>query len=1066
MSGNGLNIASWSRLSAVLWLMALAYIFPGSGRAQFGESNHPELHWQTLETTHFRIHYHQGTRGTAERVAVIAEDVYPAITGLYDYRPAGKVDFVIRDTDDYANGAAYFFDNKVEIWAENLDYILRGTHHWLRDVVTHEFTHIISLQRALKFGRHIPAGYFQLFGYESERRPDVVRGFPNVLISYPISGIVVPVWFAEGVAQFQSAAKRFDYRDSHREMILRDRVLHNRLLTLDEMGTFGKNSIGNESAYNQGFAFVRYLAGRFGEQVVRDIVRAASRPTTLSFASALKAATGVPAGRLYADWKTFLEQTYNQRLQQVKAYLKTGEPVATIGMANLFPTVSPDGRLLAYLTTGDSPFLSQNQLVVRDLQTGRERILTRRVSSSLTWSPNGRYLAYAKQTDPLPTGSHYNDLYIYDLQEEREYRLSWGLRARNPDWSHDGRTLVFVITSDGQTNLCTLALGDWKAALKSKRKKTVYYDLNGHHLVPRVARDRQDNWQFFYRKIHYVGEELVQITHFVDGRQVFHPRWSPDDSRIVFDTSTDFGRDIAQIPAGGGALKFLLSSRCDERYPVYDPGTGQLYYASDRTGIFNLYRLDPESGRQEALTNVTGGAFMPSVTPDGQVFYALYENVGYKIYRLDAPMGIQPAYLTYLPDYQDSIPKLQAAGDPSTNHSPRPYRRRFPGFAVFPRLFLDYGTVKPGLYFYTNEILNKISLLGGVDINRHQDLDLFLLFDLRLWKPTFFVEAFNQTTHITDLFSIEGYNARVNRKVKFNLFEASAGIRGAFLPRWLPNWQYRLAYTFSLYRATSGTFSFRDPANPNRVFVSPNFRYTYLRGHQVSLNLVHDGVPLTPEKAINPRSGRYISLRVSREWNRFLKDFATDRAVAAEIFDNFYFWRFSLDWEEYLPVPGTEHHTLDLRFQGGLIDRPVDDFFNFFAGGLVGLKGYPYFSIEGRRKAIGSVTYRLPVFRNIDRQLLHVFLRSLYLGAFFQAGDAWDRGGLDVGNLKTDVGLQLRLDTTSWYFLPTRLFFEAVYPLREQVNTTQNIRYKQEWRFYFGILFDFDLRVEQAGRRR
>ena len=452
---------------------------------------------------------------------------------------------------------------------------------------------------------------------------------------------------------------------------------------------------------------------------------------------------------------------------------------------------------------------------------------------------------------------------------------------------------------------------------------------------------------------------------------------------------------------------------------------------------------------------------MPSVSPDGQVFYALYQNVGYKIFRLEAPAGIQASFLTYLPNYQDSIPRLEVQNVTPAIGSPRPYQRRFPGFSIFPRLFLDYGTIKPGLYVYTNDLLNKISLLGGVDINRHQDLDLFLLFDLRLWKPTFFVEAFNQTTHITDLFTIEGYNARVNRKVKFNLLEGSIGLRGAFLPRWFPNWRYRLAYTFSLYRATSGTFSFRDPANPNRVFVSPNFRYTYLRGHRVGLRLIHDGVPPTPEKAINPRNGRYIAFQVNREWNRFLVDFATDRAVSAEIFQNFYFWRFDLDWEEYVPVPGTEHHTLDVRFQGGLIDRPVDDFFHFFAGGLVGLKGYPYFSIEGRYKALGTVTYRFPLVRNIDRQVLHVFLRSLYLGAFFQAGDAWDQGGLDPGDLKTDVGVQLRLDTTSWYFLPTRVFFEAVYPLREQVNATQNIRYDQQWRFYFGILFDFDLRVQQ-----
>ncbi|NIS45844.1 MAG: hypothetical protein GWN92_07480 [candidate division Zixibacteria bacterium] len=52
----------------------------------------------------------------------------------------------------------------------------------------------------------------------------------------------------------------------------------------------------------------------------------------------------------------------------------------------------------------------------------------------------------------------------------------------------------------------------------------------------------------------------------------------------------------------------------------------------------------------------------------------------------------------------------------------------------------------------------------------------------------------------------------------------------------------------------------------------------------------------------------------------------------------------------------------------------------------------------------------------------------------------------------------MRLDTFSWYFFPTRIFFEAAYPLEEHIN--QNVRYPQEWKFYFGVLFDFGLRLE------
>ena len=161
---------------------------------------HPELDWSTFETEHFYVHFHQGTQRTAELVGKIAEDIYVPVTKLYDYQPEGKIHFIIKDTDDYSNGAAYFFDNKIEIWAQNLDYIMRGTKNWLRDVVTHEFIHMIQIQKSIKTSTTVPYGFFQYFNYEPERRKDVVRGFPNTIVSYPISSISIPVWFAEGVA--------------------------------------------------------------------------------------------------------------------------------------------------------------------------------------------------------------------------------------------------------------------------------------------------------------------------------------------------------------------------------------------------------------------------------------------------------------------------------------------------------------------------------------------------------------------------------------------------------------------------------------------------------------------------------------------------------------------------------------------------------------------------------------------------------------------------------------------------------------------------------------------------
>jgi hypothetical protein len=100
---------------------------------------------ENLKTDHFEVHFHSGAERTARTVAKIAEDIYAPITDLYDWEPDGIVHFIIKDFDDNSNGAAYYYDNKVEIWAPQMSFILRGTHNLVAQcgdarVLAHDFS--------------------------------------------------------------------------------------------------------------------------------------------------------------------------------------------------------------------------------------------------------------------------------------------------------------------------------------------------------------------------------------------------------------------------------------------------------------------------------------------------------------------------------------------------------------------------------------------------------------------------------------------------------------------------------------------------------------------------------------------------------------------------------------------------------------------------------------------------------------------------------------------------------------------------------------------------------------
>ena len=91
-------------------------------------------------------------------------------------------------------------------------------------------------------------------------------------------------------------------------------------------------------------------------------------------------------------------------------------------------------------------------------------------------------------------------------------------------------------------------------------------------------------------------------------------------------------------------------------------------------------------------------------------------------------------------------------------------------------------------------------------------------------------------------------------------------------------------------------------------------------------------------------------------------------------------------------------------------------------------------------------------------------------------GNAWDKAEYpSTGRYKRDVGVELRLDLFSYHLFPTKVFFNVAFPMDEFTiiddkrvdDNGDPLRYfyNREPRFYFGILFDFDLRERAGGTK-
>jgi hypothetical protein len=266
----------------------------------------------------------------------------------------------------------------------------------------------------------------------------------------------------------------------------------------------------------------------------------------------------------------------------------------------------------------------------------------------------------------------------------------------------------------------------------------------------------------------------------------------------------------------------------------------------------------------------------------------------------------------------------------------------------------------------------------------------------------------------------------------------------------------RIGYTHSRYNASVESFLLPGPP-PALVPASSDL---YFIGNSLSVTWDFNGLSPSRYQEINP-VGRKLELKYSYEFSKFNStgDYEVTSTGLQPRYTQFNFHRVEGNWIEHLPLPD-RRHTMSINLRGGNIFGPrVDDFFDFYVGGLIGMKGYPYYGLGGNRFAMVNLTYRFPVWEDIDTRVLQLYFDKLYAAFYGDYGDAWSGDAERLKDFKKDAGIELRLETYSFYAYPTRIFFNACYGFDRftRVINGTSVTYGREWRLYFGVLFGFDL---------
>jgi Tol biopolymer transport system component len=291
---------------------------------------------------------------------------------------------------------------------------------------------------------------------------------------------------------------------------------------------------------------------------------------------------------------------------------------ATIRLGDRNPAVSPDGRTLAFTRQAKSGGfeLCSLRLTADGRPSGEPSRITGQQYSWVTgiaWTADGREIVYG-----AGSGSESESLWrvpVSGLRAPR--RLSYALpSAVYPAIARRQHRLAYT-WSLSNTNL-------WRMDVRTGQR-TPFVGSSYEHLLPQYSPDgrkiafqsnRTGTWEVW--SCAATGSNCQQLTRF-GGTIGGAAHWSPDSQWLALDWRTGGPPEIFVIAADGGPLRRVTDHAANDIAPSWSRNGQWIYFASDRTGRYELWRVPKEGGQAAQVTR--SGGFAACESPDGKYIY-------------------------------------------------------------------------------------------------------------------------------------------------------------------------------------------------------------------------------------------------------------------------------------------------------------------------------------------------------------------------------------------------------------------------------------------------------------
>jgi hypothetical protein len=580
------------RRAILLLTITLAAAPPSVGAQYFGRNKvqYENFDFRVLKTEHFDIYFYPPEEAAAAHAARMSERWYARLSSILDHELSGRQPLILyasapefQQTNAVGGGIGEGTGGVTEALKRRIVLPTGGTLGDLDHVIGHELVHAFQ---------------YDITG----------SGRPNSLGALPAAS-QLPLWFIEGMAEYLSIGPVSPQTAMWMRGALADTAR-------DTLPSFNKLEDPRYFPYRYGHAFLAWIAGHWGDQVIGQLLRGAGRRRDVvgGIAQVLK----THPDTLVARWHAETHAAYDPLKAQTAPPETFGPALIAAkgdeGRYNVSPALSPDGNEVMFLSDRG---LFSIDLFLADARTGEvKRQVTKTaidphyqslqfIQSAGSWSPDGSRFVFAGIAAGRPV------LSLYDVgrkKMEREIRLPSLDEVFNPSWAPDGRRIAFAGLAGGLADLFV-------------------YDLE--------------------------SDQLDRLTS--DPFADLQPVWSPDGRSLAFATDR-FTTDLGLLKIGRYAIGLIdVASRRVTRLPGFEgarhtnpqwsPDGTSLFFVADPDGISNVFRLSLAGGPIAQVTDLyTGVSGITETSPalsvaqqSGRLVYSVFRANGYELYAIEAP---------------------------------------------------------------------------------------------------------------------------------------------------------------------------------------------------------------------------------------------------------------------------------------------------------------------------------------------------------------------------------------------------------------------------------------------